>query len=259
MATRILGTTTGGGHREPGAAGAYPMAAGILAAGLVLSTMIGVWGMTQVKQADQTIVVTGSAKRRIVSDNVVWTSSVSFQAQNLRDAYAALTLNIPKVRQYLLKKGIKADEIRLSAIESTTLTARDAKGEDTGRLAGYSLKQRVTVRSGDVQRIDKVSREATELINEGILLESSSPEYVYTKLADVKQGILAEAAKDARARAGKIASSVGSGIGGIRSARMGVLQITPTNRNEVSDSGVSDTTSIEKDVTSVVSVTFAIR
>lgn len=256
MSTKILGTT--GGSRDTGGSG-NTLAAGILAAGLVLSTMIGVWGMTQVKQADQTIVVTGSAKKRIVSDKVIWKAGISFQATNLQDAYAALTLNMPKVRAYLLSKGVQPGEIKLSAIESQTLTAKGANGEDTGRLSGYSLKQSIEVRSGGVARIEKLSREATELINQGILLESYPPEYVYTKLADVKQDMLAEAAKDAKQRAEKVAASVGSHIGGVRSARMGVLQITPADSNDVSDSGMSDTSSVEKDITSVVSVTFAVN
>lgn len=265
MSTKILGANTNsgssgsGGHRDNAAMGTYPMAAGILAAGLVLSTMIGVWGISQVKQADQTIVVTGSAKKRIMSDKVIWKAGISFQARNLGDAYSALRNNMPKVRSYLLSKGVKPDEIKLSAIESQTVTERGPNGEDTGRLSGYSLKQSIQVRSNDVARIEKLSRESTELINQGILLESYPPEYVYTKLADVKQAMLAEAAKDAKARAEKVAASVGSRIGGVRSARMGVLQITPADSNDVSDSGMSDTTSVEKDITSVVSVTFAVH
>jgi hypothetical protein len=254
------GNSGAGGHRDShGPFGTYPMAAGILAAGLVLSTMIGVWGITQVKQADQTIVVTGSAKKRITSDKVIWKAGISFQARNLQDAYAALRLNMPKVRSYLLKQGVKPDEIKLSAIESQVVTERGPNGEDTGRLSGFSLKQSIEVRSNDVARVEKLSRESTELINQGILLESYPPQYVYTKLADVKQAMLAEAAKDAKLRAEKVAASVGSRIGGVRSARMGVLQITPADSNDVSDSGMNDTTSVEKDITSVVSITFAVR
>ncbi len=259
MSTKILGVNTAGGNREPGGMSASTMAAAILAAGLVLSTMIGVWGITQVKQADQTIVITGSAKKRIVSDKVIWKAGISFQSRNLQDAYAALKQNIPKVRAYLLSKGVQPREIKLSAIESQTLTEKGPNGEDTGRLAGFSLKQSIEVRSGNVTKIETLSREATELINQGILLESYPPEYLYTKLADVKQAMLAEAAKDAKARAEKVAASVGSRIGGVRSARMGVLQITPADSNDVSDSGVSDTSSVEKDITSVVSVTFALH
>jgi hypothetical protein len=39
---------------------------------------------------------------------------------------------------------------------------------------------------------------------------------------------------------------------------MGVLQITPADSNEVSDSGMNDTSSLEKDITAVVNIGFAV-
>ena len=44
----------------------------------------------------------------------------------------------------------------------------------------------------------------------------------------------------------------------MRSARMGVFQITPINSFEISDWGTNDTSSFEKKVTAVVNVTFSI-
>ena len=114
------------------------------------------------------------------------------------------------------------------------------------------------MRSTDVDKIARIAREATELINQGILLESMAPEYHFTKLGDLKIKMLAAAAKDAQERAKKIAESTGSGIGSVRSARMGVLQITPADSNEVSGEGMNDTSSLEKDITAVVNISFAV-
>ena len=49
--------------------------------------------------------------------------------------------------------------------------------------------------------------------------ESQPPQYVYTKLSDMKVTMLAEAAKDARSRADQIASKSGCSVGGVRFAR----------------------------------------
>jgi hypothetical protein len=137
-------------------------------------------------------------------------------------------------------------------------TADGEGGEESGRITGYSLRQELEVRSTDVDKIEKLAREATELINQGILIESNAPEYHYTKLGDLKIEMLSEAAKDAKQRAQQIASSTGSSIGSMRSARMGVLQITPADSNDVSGEGMNDTTSLDKDITAVVNVTFAV-
>jgi hypothetical protein len=114
------------------------------------------------------------------------------------------------------------------------------------------------VRSNEVEKIAKIARESTELINQGILIESIAPEYHYTKLGDLKIEMLAAAAKDAKERATKIAESTGSSIGSVRTARMGVLQITPADSNEVSDSGMNDTSALTKDITAVVNIGFAV-
>ena len=128
-----------------------------------------------------------------------------------------------------------------------------------GSAQGRVLTQKtLEVRSNDVDKIAKIAREATELINQGILIESQPPEYHYTKLGDLKIKMLAAAAKDAQVRATQIAQSTGSSIGSVRSARMGVLQITPADSSEVSDSGMNDTSSLDKDITAVVNVAFAV-
>jgi uncharacterized protein len=59
-------------------------------------------------------------------------------------------------------------------------------------------------------------------------------------------------------RAQQVASSTGSSIGSVRQARMGVMQITAADSNEVSDAGINDTSSLEKDITAVVNIGFAV-
>ena len=147
----------------------------------------------------------------------------------------------------------------VSAITTTTLHGKDSNGIETSEITGYSLSQSISVRSDDVEKIAQIAREATELINQGILIESSAPQYYYTKIGDLKIEMLGEAAKDAKTRAEQIANSTGNSIGAVRSAKMGVLQITPADSTEVSDTGMYDTSSIDKDMTAVVNISFAVN
>src|ERR1044071_1484692 len=55
----------------------------VLAVGLILSTTIGGWFFVKGKRGDQTITVTGSARKRIKSDLVIWRSAISYQARRL--------------------------------------------------------------------------------------------------------------------------------------------------------------------------------
>ena len=110
----------------------------------------------------------------------------------------------------------------------------------------------------DASRVTALARASTDLIRQGIAFESYPPEYLYTRLADLKVEMLALATRDARARALEMAKNSGSRIGRLRSARMGVLQITPQHSTAISDYGINDTSSLLKDVTAVVSVSFEI-
>jgi len=71
--------------------------------------------------------------------------------------------------------------------------------------------------------------------------------------------MLSEATKDARSRAEQIASQGGRKVDQLRSARMGVFQITPVHSSQTSWEGMNDTSSFEKTITSVVNVTFSVR
>ena len=229
-----------------------------LAIGLVLSSIIFGWFYSNTKKGDEAIAVTGSARKRIKSDLVVWSAGVSSEAAQLAEAYRLTTESIPRVKQYLISKGIPDNQITISSISTTTLKKRDNEGNETSEIMGYTLRQQVEVRSTDVDKVAQIAREATELINQGILLESNSPQYSFTRLSDLKIEMLGEAAKDAKVRAEKIADSTGNKIGTVRSARMGVMQITAADSTEVSDAGISDTSSIDKDVTAVVNISFAV-
>ena len=230
-----------------------------LAIGFVLAALIFGWFYASSKRGDDAITVTGSAKKRITSDLVVWSAGVSVQGSQLSDSYKQLSDNIPRIKQYLLDKGVPENQMTVSSITTTTLKRRDSDGVETNEITGYLLSQQIEVRSNDVQKISQIAREATELINQGILIESKAPQYYYTQIGDLKVEMLGEAAKDAKERAAKIASSTGNSIGSVRSAKMGVLQITAADSTDVSDYGVYDTSTIEKDMTAVVNVSFAVN
>jgi hypothetical protein len=234
-------------------------AGAVLAIGLVLSSAIFGWFYSKTKKSDEAITVTGSAKKRIKADLVIWSAGVSSQSPQLSEAYKQLSDSVPRIKQYLVSKGIPEEQMTVSAISTTTLKKQNENGVETSEITGYSLQQKVEIKSNDVDKIAQIAREATELINQGILIESNAPQYYYTQIGDLKIEMLGEAARDAKERAEKIAASTGNSIGPVRSARMGVLQITPADSTEVSDSGIYDTTTIDKDMTAVVNISFAVN
>ncbi len=231
-----------------------------LAAALVFSSSIASWSYLHAKKFEQTIQVTGSAKRRIKSDVMIWQASVTVESSSLPEAYGKLSRDVAKTQAFLVAHGVPPEQIVVSAVNTTPIRPAQRNGSESlsGTISGYQLKQSLAVHSSDIDKISSVSRQVTELINQGILLESEEPQYLYTRLAETKVQILAEAARDARERAAQIAASAGSSVSQIRSAEMGVIQITPADSNNVSDYGENDTKSLEKDVNAVVHMSFAL-
>ena len=69
---------------------------------------------------------------------------------------------------------------------------------------GFVTREAIVVRSTDVARIEKASREITSLLEQGVSVTSDAPKYFYTRLGELKVEMLAAAGKDARARAENI-------------------------------------------------------
>ncbi len=186
-------------------------------------------------KSQETISVTGLAEKDFVSDLIVWNGSFSRKSMDLKNAYAELKSDEKIVRSYLTGKGIADSGINFSAVSISKEfnTKTDANGRQTGQeFSGYNLTQSIHIESGNIDKIDKISREATELIQNGIEFNSPPPLYYNTKLAEVKMDLLANASADARLRAETIAKNAGSSLGKLIKATMGVFQITGKNSNE---------------------------
>jgi hypothetical protein len=231
----------------------------ILVIGAIVSSLIVTNGFVKIKSSRTSIIVTGSAKQKITSDLIVWTGRFNTQSPDLKAAYSVLEDNRAKVSDYLVKQGVKKDELVFSSISTTVNYVMSDYGVYTNEIDYYDLSQTVTITSSQIDKITDVSRKATELLNEGVAFQSDPPQYLYTKLADLKVNMLSEASKDARKRAQMIAESAGSELGDLTYADMGVMQITPLYSNEIDDYGINDTSSLEKEITAVVDCTFEIK
>ncbi|WP_374948515.1 SIMPL domain-containing protein [Mucilaginibacter sp.] len=183
----------------------------------------------------ETIVVTGLAEKDFNSDLIVWNGSYSRKSLDLKSAYASLKTDEDDIRNYLAKKGVAANEMVFSSVIINKEFSQhlDGDGRNIGQeFSGYNLTQTVKVESANVDKIDKISREATELIQTGIEFNSSAPFFYNTKLNEVKMELLGKASADAKKRAETIAENAGSSLGKLKKATMGVFQITGKNSNE---------------------------
>jgi hypothetical protein len=211
----------------------------------------------------ETITVTGSAEKDFVSDLIVWKGSYSRKSMDLKSAYAQLKDDESVVKKYLLSKGVQENEMVFSSInivkEFNYLT--DANGRSLGQqFSGYNLTQNVRIESPNVDKINAISREATELIQQGIEFNSMPPLFYYTKLTQIKMDLLAKASADGKKRAGIIATNSGSSLGKLTKANLGVFQITGKNTDEdYSYGGTFNTSSRDKTGSITIRMEFAVN
>lgn len=215
-------------------------------------------GEQQYRQA-RTLDVTGSAKNRITSDLAVWEIRVVGEAPKLEEAFQQLAASTDRVKQFLGKQAIPDTAVEIGPINTATHFRRDDHGNETRDVSSVELSRHFRITLPDVAKIAKAAGEVTELLQTGAHVESLAPEYHYTRLADLKIKMIGEAAADGRQRADQIAQRSKCRIGAVKEAKAGVLQITHPWSTDVTGSGVNDTSSIEKDVTAVVHLTFAIE
>ena len=209
--------------------------------------------------SSQTITVTGSATKEIISDLAILKGTITTQSASAEAAYRELESEKPVLLQFLASKGFPKEKVELSAITHFPIYETAANGYQTQNIKGYTYNQQVEIQSTDVNKIKQLSIDVASVVEKGVNFNVNPPEYHYTNLAQLKINMQAEAAKDAMIRADKIALATGRKLGPMRSARMGVLQITPKYSNQVSDYGVNDISSIDKEITAVVNASFEIE
>lgn len=181
------------------------------------------------------IQVTGLGETNFTSDLIVWECRFLAQNTSLIEAYNKLENDKALIKAYLTEKGIPENEIVFTAVNTSEQTEREYSSEGNyvgSKFKGYLLSQSVEIESKDVEKIEVISREVTELLNKGIQLFSNAPRYYYTKLENLKIELISKATEDARVRAEKIAENSGGNLGELKSANMGVFQITGQNSNE---------------------------
>ena len=243
------------------------LAAVAIAIAVVAATYIGAsrWEHVRNKPKERSLKVTGSAKKRIVSDLAEWSATITVVDPDRTAAYRSVHDQMGKTRAFLTAKGFKDDQVRASSVVVNELTEVETVGTGEQRIErrvfkGYRVLQAVTIRSTDVPKVERISREITDLLEQGVNIESSAPAYYYTKLGDLKIEMLASASKDARTRADNIVKSAGGGkVGKLLGADMGVININPPNSTETSWEGNNDTTSVEKDIITIVHIRYELK
>jgi hypothetical protein len=222
-----------------------------LAIAILVGSIVVAGAVKAAKRSRDTITVTGSAKRPITADLVTWHLSVDSADTDPAVASRVLRINSDKVRRFLGEAGLEAKEPPV-ATEQTTEKQRGVQ------VTVYTLTQEFDVTTKEIDKAEAAAAKVSTLFEQGVAVSADPLEYISTQLGQARIEALKQATADAKRRAQTLVEGLGGHLGAARRADVGVFQITPRNSTDVSDYGINDTSSREKDVTAVVTITFAL-
>lgn len=232
---------------------------GIISIAIIIATIIFTQTWSSNYRLNQTISVTGSATQPFRADLGYLRANIQTRGNTAREAFSELEKQKPAVIAFFEQYGFSNESVRFYPANSYSQEEYDAQGRPTGNILNWHYSQRVEIDSPDVDLIRDLSLKLSSLVNEGITIMVEPPEYYFSGLDTLKVQIQADAARNAMERAQFIAEATGKALGNMTGARMGVLQITPVNSNQVSNYGINDVSSIDKEITGVVTATFLIE
>lgn len=200
------------------------------------------------------ISVIGLGTKDFVSDEILWSGSFTTKSYDIKEAYNKMIADQKIVTNFFLGKGFKSSEFSFGAVQFNK-KFREVRIENSENqyntkyeqvFDGYEATQTISFSAKKnpelMKRIEEVSSKTSELINSGIELSSNSIQYTYSDLPSLKHSLIQNASKDASERAQKIVKTADGSLGKLKSASMGVFQITGQGSTEEDSYGGNNDT-----------------
>ncbi len=233
----------------------YTAAFLIMGISIVLAALVFGFFFYQTRSSRDYVQVLGAATQGFESDIVKWnlTLQESTDLHNVIDGYRNIQLKRKKLIDILVNKGISNDDININPISSYNRWDRE------GEISGYTLNQSLFIISTEVDAIETLALNPDELLDQEIFFQTSSLEYFYSKIDDMKKDLLELATRNARERADMILKESNHKAGKMIWSQAGVFQIIEPYSTEVESYGMYNTASRKKEIKVTVHANFLIQ
>lgn len=200
------------------------LAAAIALAGFFIGRMHKVG-----KQFDRHVQVKGLSEREVAADLAVWPMTIALAGNDLGTLERDIESQNREVYQFFIDQGFDETEITRGILNITDAYANLYGTGGQRPEFRYQGNSEFTVRTTDIQKLQKALTASPELLSKGVLLGSKNTwrpiEYLYTGLNDLKPSMIEEATRNAREVAERFAQDSQATVGDILVARQGLFTI----------------------------------
>lgn len=195
--------------------------------GLALLGYFIAGGMVKLKALERAITVKGLSEREVPANIAIWPIKFSEANNDLNQVFSTLQKKNAIIVDFLKKHGFQDKEISISA---PAILDRQSQQDGAEREKfRYSGESTITIYSENVDLVRNSMQTLVELGKQGIAISGedyqSRTVFIFSKLNDLKPGMIEEATKNARTIAEKFAQDSKSQLGKIKSASQGQFSI----------------------------------
>lgn len=200
---------------------------GLLVLGISLKS-----GIDEFTNKDRRVTVKGLAEEEVEADKVTWPIPTKEIGNELPQLYETINRKNAAIRQFLVKNGVKEEEISVNAPVVIDMNAERYGTND--RNYRYNITSTITVASRNVSLVRELISRQGELLQQGIAIVDGGYEsrikYEYVSFRDMKPKMMTEAIRNAELTARQFAENSHSQLNKIVSADQGQFSIE--NRDE---------------------------
>ena len=205
----------------------------MVAIAIVLLGLCIKWGIDDFANKDRKVTVKGLAEREVEADKVTWPIVFKEMGNDLPTLYDDIKVKQTKIKAFLLKHGVKADELTVNASKVVDMAANQYSNNN--KAYRYNITAIMTVTSHNVELVRSIINQQGELLRQGIAIvgdEYESPiVYEYVSFTSMKPKMMEEAIQNAEKTANQFAATSHSTLNKIVSADQGQFSIEDRDAN----------------------------
>ena len=203
------------------------IAAALVAVGIVLLGWFIKAGINDFANKDRKVNVKGLAEQIVEADKVTWPIISKEVGNDLPGLYDRIGATQAKIKAFLLKNGIKEQELEVNAPQVIDLNAREYG--DNRQPYRYIITSSITVTSSNVAQVRKIIARQGDLLKEGVAIVDGGYEnpikYEFVSFQEMKPKMMQEAIENAEKTAQQFAENSHSQLNKIVSADQGQFSI----------------------------------